>query len=661
MIRSAAWCRVARRVALLCFLAHGTAHAQPIVVERLSDACSGGCDGFRPDTDLGSHAVGKTRVYFVGKDAAGYNHDRPWVSDGTPAGTIPLVQIPTDGYGVGLASMVTVGDMLYFTARAAAMGDWADGRRLWRSDGTPAGTLPVDFPIGAPKVLPPADSYHRIYATSRGVVYPSANAGIWWVPADGTTPRKLVDGYLLGSGPVEWNGDVYFLAVSCQSQCVAGTVANLQRFDGSSVVVLLGSLPLELGTNGLGYPVGDLSAVPEGLFMTMQQTLWASDGTVAPHLLRQWSPPALIGLPVTKVVSTMLLLPVSSGGPQSQLWTSDGTAEGTRAITSFGANAGVGLRPLGVAGVAPVLSLEATTYPSGYPDVPEEYPRYSELAVLDGAYPTGTRALRTLASGAGTAAPSNGVAFDGGIVFFARGPNGSNPPTGDMFMWITDGTAGGTRRIDFAAFGNAAAPTLVGAIGRTLYFAGVQPETGSELYRMTLPPDYPPKYATVEVTEYYHGGFDHYFVTGNPAEKVNLDSGETAGWARTGFGFTAYASGSAAPGVSPVCRFYGRPEAGLDSHFYSASPQECAEVVAKFPGAWIYESADVFEVALPDATGRCGTSLAPVYRAFNGRADVNHRYSVHSLDQKAMQAKGWQPEGMTSAGLVMCALAASRP
>jgi hypothetical protein len=181
------------------------------------------------------------------------------------------------------------------------------------------------------------------------------------------------------------------------------------------------------------------------------------------------------------------------------------------------------------------------------------------------------------------------------------------------------------------------------------------------LYRLTLPPGYPAAYATAEITEYYHAGFDHYFMTGNPDEKTSLDSGATRGWVRTGFGFTAYAAGSGTPGISPVCRFYGRPEAGLDSHFYSASPQECAEVVAKFSHAWVYESPDVFEVALPDATGRCGLAQAPIYRAFNGRPDVNHRYSGHSLDQKAMQAKGWQPEGMTSAGLVMCALAAQRP
>ena len=37
--------------------------------------------------------------------------------------------------------------------------------------------------------------------------------------------------------------------------------------------------------------------------------------------------------------------------------------------------------------------------------------------------------------------------------------------------------------------------------------------------------------------EFYHAGFDHYFVTQLPAEIDALDSGQTVGWTRTGRGF----------------------------------------------------------------------------------------------------------------------------
>ena len=56
------------------------------------------------------------------------------------------------------------------------------------------------------------------------------------------------------------------------------------------------------------------------------------------------------------------------------------------------------------------------------------------------------------------------------------------------------------------------------------------------------------------------------------------------------------------PGTSPVCRFY-LPPANGDSHFYSASPAECAEVRAKFP-TFVFEAPDVMHVALPDVATR---------------------------------------------------------
>ena len=58
--------------------------------------------------------------------------------------------------------------------------------------------------------------------------------------------------------------------------------------------------------------------------------------------------------------------------------------------------------------------------------------------------------------------------------------------------------------------------------------------------------------------------------------------------------------------MRPVCRFYGLPSAGLDSHFYSASPAECFEVDERFGAEWQIESDNVFQVDLPDTvTGVC--------------------------------------------------------
>ena len=54
-------------------------------------------------------------------------------------------------------------------------------------------------------------------------------------------------------------------------------------------------------------------------------------------------------------------------------------------------------------------------------------------------------------------------------------------------------------------------------------------------------------------------------------------------WVRTGFRFLAYADPSVAPpGVAPVCRFYARRRVSAKPDFLSASPQECADYLARF-------------------------------------------------------------------------------
>jgi hypothetical protein len=158
--------------------------------------------------------------------------------------------------------------------------------------------------------------------------------------------------------------------------------------------------------------------------------------------------------------------------------------------------------------------------------------------------------------------------------------------------------------------------------------------------------------ATVQVVEFYNAARDHYFISAAAAEIADLDSGVHAGWTRTGRGFKAYAT--AASGASPVCRFYIPPPYG-DSHFYSASPAECAQVQASYP-AFTYEAPNVFYIGLPDATtGACATGTVPVYRAWDNRADTNHRYTTSTTVRAQMLAIGWIAEGYGPDQVIMCA------
>jgi len=152
--------------------------------------------------------------------------------------------------------------------------------------------------------------------------------------------------------------------------------------------------------------------------------------------------------------------------------------------------------------------------------------------------------------------------------------------------------------------------------------------------------------ATLEAIEYYNAPLDHYFVTALADEIAKLDAGVFAGWQRTGQHFTVFDPATPVAGAQPVCRFYGVPAAGLDSHFYSASPAECAAVLQRFAGAWIEETDNAFGIYLPDTvTGQCPAGTVPVYRAWNGRIDSNHRFTTDPATLNAMVAKGYVAEG----------------
>ncbi len=131
-----------------------------------------------------------------------------------------------------------------------------------------------------------------------------------------------------------------------------------------------------------------------------------------------------------------------------------------------------------------------------------------------------------------------------------------------------------------------------------------------------------------------------------------LDSGQLPGWVRTGEGFYGYPQNTAS--ASPVCRFY-IPVALGDSHFYSASPVECAQTQAKFP-TFIEESPAVMYIDLPDATtGACPAADVPVYRVWDNRADSNHRYTIDPAIRSQMVTRGWIAEGYGPDQVIMCA------
>ncbi|MEO8487201.1 MAG: DUF1800 family protein [Betaproteobacteria bacterium] len=154
--------------------------------------------------------------------------------------------------------------------------------------------------------------------------------------------------------------------------------------------------------------------------------------------------------------------------------------------------------------------------------------------------------------------------------------------------------------------------------------------------------------ATGTAIEFYEPVLRHYFMTAFPEEAVMLDGGQVVkGWSRTGGEFTIHTD--PAPDRRAVCRFYGAPGSGVQSHFYTADPAEC-EWVKTLP-AWRYE-AIAFYIQVPTA-GACVAGTTPVYRSFFSDLikDINHRFTVDLTAAARMPLKA----GWVSEGIVMCA------
>ena len=173
------------------------------------------------------------------------------------------------------------------------------------------------------------------------------------------------------------------------------------------------------------------------------------------------------------------------------------------------------------------------------------------------------------------------------------------------------------------------------------------------LVRQYLTPDQPPASGKAVVVEYYHRALDRYFITASAHEVNVLDAGVLPGWERTGLRFLAYLIPG--PGTNPVCRFYRTPSAG-SSHFYSADPQECEATRARFPVDWVFESPDVFHIALPNpVSGACPAGTQPVWRFLN-RTSPNHRYTTDvTIRSDLLFDPRWVAEGYGPDAVIMCA------
>jgi len=363
-----------------------------------------------------------------------------WSSDGTAAGTFLLADAcPGECTSNPLPSAVTPRGVFFTTVESTESSAEGSKGGLWITRGTPATTVFLAEGVSM------RSGRGAVWMESQGVLYFSGGDDahgqeIWrsdGTPAGTYLVKDLWPGPAGNTGDLEiYRGRVFFGAS-----------------DGTTGWALWSSDGTPAGTRLVKDPSPDTSTSEPGLRWLRATTgplffeangpagreLWRSDGTTAGTRLVADLTPGPASTRITDAVAygNRLLLQAEAGNQGEELWVSDGTARGTRPLTHFAEP-----RPFS-ADISVTRSLSIAV-PAGsrliFPA--RETGLGRELWTTDGTV-AGTRLLTDICAGACSSIGSIWpvLAFQNRIYFGAW----DDPHRGEL--WISDGTAAGTRMV----------------------------------------------------------------------------------------------------------------------------------------------------------------------------------------------------------------------
>jgi ELWxxDGT repeat protein len=376
-----------------------------------------------------------------------------WVTDGTEQGTRPLLDLCPAGCSSYFTPLAAVGPVGIFTAYHPD-----DEPRLWRSDGTRLGTFPLSPGPGGGSLRSCGSSTATIGSQLLFAArfQDEAECGLW--RTDGTVAgtvmlRESSTGAITAAG-----GRAFFVTY-------VRPAWQLWSSDGTQG----GTILLHEWTGS----AGTLVAAGSRLFFLVQEDgreLWTSDGTPAgTRRLTQFAAAepfvgrldSLSGFVLQDAGGSACFL-ANPTGTERELWCSDGTAAGTRKVTSLAlASPFLGLESWSVEKMGGGRFLFPASDGSGNRWWTSDG-QPGSTAPLTGC-PGGCPALET-------GAPRVRL---GALVFFTAlgtGPSDpEEPPTTDL--WVTDGTGAGTRRVgDFCE--TCRVEGLTPLLGRVVFATG---------------------------------------------------------------------------------------------------------------------------------------------------------------------------------------------
>lgn len=283
-----------------------------------SDGTSGGTVRLRditpgtPGTAIGSISLVNGSIYFVADD--GSTGPEVWKSDGTPGGTNPLVDLEPGPEGSFPWGIVGLGSDVYWFANTLA-----DGQALWKSDGTPGNATSVVSTPGHSTV----DSGSGTGATLDGLIYFAANGRLWrtdgtaagTVPVTGSTPSISSNAQL-----TVFNGAIYF-----QGFATAGGT-QMWKFDGTTASVF------SAAPNGSDFLVIGNAMYFKATSAASGTELWVTDGTPGnTHIVKEIGPGNASGLSGQGLIAFNgeVYFTASDGTTGYELWKSNGADPGT--------------------------------------------------------------------------------------------------------------------------------------------------------------------------------------------------------------------------------------------------------------------------------------------------------------------------------------------